>query len=132
SFEIQNKTMIKGMNTDQNKVFVIIESRFIESGQQFGPGTWKLAKKVADHLVTIGKARYKNDGNHKVERIEAPRVAQKAPIKATTPLPEDFPFRDKLISNGFETIESLKVADVEEQLKKIQGLGRASIVKIGI
>lgn len=48
-----------------------------------------------------------------------------------TPLPADFPEREILIENGFDTIESLSAKGVDVELAKLSGLTKGKVNKIG-
>lgn len=50
---------------------------------------------------------------------------------AGTDLPERFPSRQLLIQNGFDTVEKVKAA-TKEQLAAIEGIGEASVQRIGV
>ncbi len=131
-----------------------ITKRFIDEasgGSQLrAPGEIEVDEKTAARLVKAGRAhiigREQKPGD--VDRVPKPVVTpaganpridaqselgNQAPSEpGETPLPEDFPKRDQLIAAGFDTIEKLKGPDVREKLLAIEGLGEASVTKIGL
>jgi hypothetical protein len=124
-----------------------ITGRFTEerTNRLFGPGEWDVDEGTYARLIAAGKGK---PVGVKTAPVKAPPKAPpqppatnpRIPVKApegteapeVTPLPEDFPSRDVLTANGFETVESLKAPDVKEQLDKIDGLGAGEVTKIGL
>lgn len=125
-FEQEVKQVIK----NESKVFIRFSNRFVDGGQQFGPGRWKLPREQALRLSEQGKGELEIP----IEREPEPEVKEKTPLapKQDTPLPEDFPSYDNLIEHGYTTIQSLQKPNIEEELLEVKGLGHATIVKIGL
>lgn len=126
-----------------------VTTRFTEekTNRLFGLGEWEVDEATAERLIATGKARAvgapkpaapvkPSPPGKTTPPASNPRIPVKAPpgkeAPEATPLPEDFPSRDVLTANGFETVESLKAPDVKEQLDKIDGLGAGEVTKIGL
>lgn len=53
------------------------------------------------------------------------------PSTTTAPLPESFPYRDKLVAAGFTTLESLNSAEAKAKVEAIPGITPEAVSAIG-
>jgi hypothetical protein len=115
------------------KVTFVVTKRFIDgpTGQQFGPGKWRVNSEMATRLEQSGRGYLESIGYPRITKESPPETLQKV-TKVIQGLPEDFPGRDKLIEAGFKTIESLQVENIEKQLSEIPGIGKVTLTKIGL
>lgn len=126
-FEIMSKE--REINSSE-KISVRLNSRFVYNGQQFGKGKWRLNRDLVEKFLELGKVE-SVEGDFEPTVKEEPKVNEPKTVQPLE-LPEDFPFREKLIESGFSTIESLKKNGVEKELLEIKGFGQSTVTKIGI
>ncbi len=135
---------------DKPKVKIKIKSRFESNGRLYGPGIWEVDPAVSLRLVREGKATLVNAQPAAAKAPPATSTAKTPPADpaknprippatepegdapTSTPLPEGFPFQATLAVAGFDSVESLQVPNVKEELAKIETLTPADITKIGL
>lgn len=117
---------------ERNVPFVITKNSVIDSfGYGYGKGSILLDEKTAAFFESKGAGYRENDDRPKVKA--APVTTENTAPKELRELPEDFPGREKLIEAGFNTIEDLlKAEDLPKQLEAIDGIGLATVKKIGL
>lgn len=124
---------------------VHVNQHFIDSRghRLIGAGERDVDRATAQRWIADGKAVAVDEESEAVsEEISSGRPKQipgqgsdndpKDP-PAETPLPKNFPSRDKLAAAGFETVESIRAMTGPDELgAKVPGLNKSEITRIGL
>lgn len=118
------------------KVEVEVARAFTDSKTHrlYSVGVWPVTLEEAERFAKEGRLK-----GVEPKKIGNPNSGDKEPSKskpetgnAIQGIPEDFPERELLIENGFETMDDLRVSDLKEKLLAIDGIGPAKLNKIGL
>lgn len=108
----------------------MITTAFVENSFMYAPGERELDYKTAVRFRDEGKGNFVDKSDAPDDEVEETEETEDTGTEGATEIPEDFPKREVLIENGYDTMEKIRNA-TSEDLLEIEGIGEATLNTIG-